>query len=182
MNNYIKKYWIVLLLLLGVGSFGGWYYFFYDPNYCYKNQTYLTDEQYIDIAVRELDDAMNQVFVGHSSYEKIKLYLKKHPENVYFHRDMTKPKQFSWVALVTVVYVLDKDEKQTLKEKNDEDFEAFTVNFTFDACGNYLNTGEQISPYEWIENCKKEMPENINCQQPNLSEWNKNTQTINKEH
>ncbi|HZF71412.1 hypothetical protein [Sulfuricurvum sp.] len=160
MNSYIKKYWIVLLLLLGVGSFGGWYYFFYDPNYCYKNQTYLTDEQYIDIAVHQLDDAMNQVFVGHSSYEKIKLYLKKHPEKIIFHRDMTKPKQFEWVAAVHVTYDFDEEEKRQLKEKRDENSTALHVDFTFDACGDYLDTGEQTTPYEWI----------------------KNTQTINKEY
>jgi hypothetical protein len=160
MMSIIKKYWIVLLLLFGMGSFGGWYYFFYDPNYCYKNQTYLTDEQYINIAVHQLDDAMNQVFVGHSSYEKIKAYLKKHPENIVFRRDMTKPKRFEWVALVVVTYDFDEEEKRKLKEKRDEDSTALRVDFTFDTCGGYVNTSEQTTPYKWIEN----------------------TQTINKEH
>lgn len=152
MKEIAVKHLIALLLLLGVGSFGGWYYFFYDLNYCYKNQTYLTDGQYIDIAVHQLDDAMNQVFVGHSSYEKIKAYLKKHPEKIVFRRDMKKPKQFEWVALVVITYDFDDEEKRKLKEKRDENSTALRVDFVFDACGRYVNTGEQTTPYEWIEN------------------------------
>jgi hypothetical protein len=154
MKNFIKKYLIVFLLLFGVGSFTGWYYFFFDTNYCYKNQAYLTDEQFIDIAVHQLDDAMNQVFVGHSSYEKIKACLKKYPENIIFHRDMTKPKQFEWVAYTSIVYVFDQEERNKVKESYG-DFKALNIRFGFDACGNYTGT-----EYEWI----------------------KNTQTINKEY
>lgn len=146
MKNIAKKHWIALLLLLGLGSLGGWYYFFYDPNYCYKNQTYISDEQYIDIAVHQLDDAMNQVFVGHSSYEKVKAYLKKHPENIVFRRDITKPKQFEWVAYSSIMYVFDQEERDKVK-KNYGDFKALNVRFGFDACGNYTGT-----EYEWIEN------------------------------
>lgn len=152
MTNFIKKYWIVLLLLLGVSSFTGWYYFLYDPNYCYKNQTYLTEEQYIDIAMHQLDDAMNQVFLGHSSYEKIKVYLKKHPENIIFRRNTMKSNRFTWVALVVVTYDFDEEEKRKLKEKRNENSTALRVDFTFDECGGYVDTGEQITPYKWIEN------------------------------
>lgn len=181
MNNYIKKYWIVLLLLLGVGSFGGWYYFFYDPNYCYKNQTYLTDEQYIDIAVHELDDTINQDFVGHSSYEKIKIYLKKYPQNVYFYRDKTNPKQFEWIAFVSIVYVFDEDERKKMKEKNNENVEAFAVNFTFDGCGNYVQIPD-TSPQVWIKNCEKQIRKEMSCEQPTSNKWIENTQIMNKEH
>ena len=44
MNNFIKKYWIVILLLIGIGGIYSWY----DPNYCYKEGKKYMDADFRD--------------------------------------------------------------------------------------------------------------------------------------
>lgn len=44
MMSIIKKYWIVILLLLGIGGIFSWY----DPNYCYKEDKKYTDADFKD--------------------------------------------------------------------------------------------------------------------------------------
>lgn len=42
MTSFIKKYWIVILLLIGIGGIYSWY----DPYYCYKKDKKYTDADF----------------------------------------------------------------------------------------------------------------------------------------
>lgn len=58
MMNIIKKYWIVILLLIGIGGIYSWY----DPNYCYKEGKKYTDADF-------RDGQSNSEIARHLAYE-----------------------------------------------------------------------------------------------------------------
>lgn len=130
MNNYIKKYWIGLLLLLGVGSIGGLVYFSYDPYYCSKKNRALKENE-IPIPINDLIYSIasthglaKKIVVMNHGYDEtvfdkkdiqnissnVSKYFQKHPEYIYKGHYKKDFLDRSEVYSVTLIYFYSDDE------------------------------------------------------------------------
>ncbi|MGE4511954.1 MAG: hypothetical protein AB7D43_12735 [Sulfurimonadaceae bacterium] len=182
MENFVKKYWWLLFLLVGISSL----FITADPiDYCQKEQRFLSDEEYIQKAIevqammlnkglngncyprsgvhQYIFSDINGLYEGHESL--LRDYVKRHPNRVKVWRDKRhRYTTFSRLPInVRIDFIPDKKICQFILRNSD--FE-------------YYKQGKDEEPYDqcfqspWIEKiCIHEADKNLTEEVVGIRSW-----------